>query len=146
MVTGLLTSSSTWVSNSPSWLDTGLTASAPLWDGGFAASKADASVARRNHAKAQYHQAVLLAYRDLQEAVLAQTSSDAQAALVESELKLRQQSLALTQKSREAGRSSQYEVLSEKIKVLQAQLALCDAQQAQWLSRVHFYKAIGGSL
>ena len=103
-------------------------------------------MARRDYAKAQYHQAVLMAYRDLHEAVLFQRASDAQLESVEDELLLRQRSLALTQKSHDAGRSSQYEVLSEKIKVLQAQWALSDAQQAQWLSRSRFYKAIGGNL
>jgi multidrug efflux system outer membrane protein len=146
VVTGLLTSNSSWVSGTPSWLDTGLNATAPVWDGGMAASKVEASVARRSNATAQYHQSVLQAYRDLQEAVLSQKTSDMQFNLTQSELRLREQSLRFVQKSHAAGQKNLYEVLNEKIKVLQVQLALSDAQQAQWLSRTHFYKAIGGSL
>ncbi|TDR30765.1 efflux transporter outer membrane subunit [Hydromonas duriensis] len=143
---GLLASSSAAIAGVPLWLDTGLNAAAPLFDGGLNASKVDASLARRDYAKAQYHQAVLQAYRDLQEAVLAQTSSDRYVLMVEKELASRERALQLTQKSRDAGRSSQYEVLAEQLKVLQAKLTLSDAKQAQWLSRSHFFKAIGGNL
>ncbi len=146
LIGGLLNSSSNWVTGTPTWIDVGLGASAPIWDGGLTASKIDANVARRDYAKAQYHQAVLQAYRDLYEALLVQRSSDQHLGLLQNELNSRQKSLSLTQKSHDAGRSSQYEVLSEKIKVLQVQLELSDAQQAQWLSRSRFYKAVGGSL
>jgi multidrug efflux system outer membrane protein len=143
---GLLASSSSAIAGTPLWLDSGLNAVAPLFDGGLNASKIDASLARRDYAKAQYHQAVLQAYRDLHEAVLAQTSSDRYVARVEEELASRVRVLKLTQKSHDAGRSSQYEVLDEELKVLQTKLTLSDAKQAQWLSRSHFFKAIGGNL
>lgn len=146
VIGGLLSSSSTWVSGTPSWLDTGLTSSVPFIDGGLNASKVNAGIARRDYAKAQYHQAVLQAYTDLHQAVLEQNTSDKQVTLVSNELALRKQMLTFTQKSQSLGRVSLYEVYSEKLKVLQIQMALSDAKQAQWLSRSHFYKAIGGGI
>jgi outer membrane protein TolC len=82
----------------------------------------------------------------LHQAVLEQNTSDKQVALVSNELALRKQMLTLIQKSQKLGRVSLYEVYSEKLKVLQLQMALSDAKQAQWLSRSHFYKAIGGGV
>lgn len=146
VIGGLLSSSSAWVSGTPSWLNTGLTSSVPFIDGGLNASKVNAGIARRDYAKAQYHQAVLQAYTDLHQAVLEQNTSDKQVALVSNELALRKQMLTLIQKSQKLGRVSLYEVYSEKLKVLQLQMALSDAKQAQWLSRSHFYKAIGGGV
>lgn len=146
VIGGLLSSSSAWVSGTPSWLDIGLSSNASLMDGGLNASKVNASIARRDYAKAQYHQTVLQAYSDLHQAVLEQKTSDKQVDLVTTELGLRRQILTLTQKSHQSGRVSQYEVLSEKLKVLQLQMTLCDAKQSQWLSRSHFYKAIGGGI
>jgi multidrug efflux system outer membrane protein len=146
IIGGLVSSSSTWVSGTPSWLDTGLASSVPLTDGGLNASKVNAGIARRDYAKAQYHQAVLQAYTDLYQAVLEQNTSDEQVSLVTNELALRKQMLSFTQKSQSLGRVSQYEVYLEKLKVLQLQVALSDAKQAQWLSRSHFFKAIGGGI
>jgi outer membrane protein TolC len=89
---------------------------------------------------------VLQAYTDLYQAVLEQNTSDEQVSLVTNELALRKQMLSFTQKSQSLGRVSQYEVYLEKLKVLQLQVALSDAKQAQWLSRSHFFKAIGGGI
>lgn len=145
-IVGVLSSSSTWVSGTPIWLDTGLSSGVSLIDGGLNVSKVNASIARRDYAKAQYHQAVLQAYTDLHKAVLEQKTSDKQLAYVTSELVLRKQILAFVHKSHRVGRVSQYEVQAEILKVLQLELALSDAKQAQLLSRSHFYKAIGGGV
>ncbi len=71
-------------------------------------------------------------------------TGDRQLTSSEYEVATRRKALALTQKSYEAGRSSKYEVLSEAIKVLNAELSLAGAQQNQLLARSQFYKALGG--
>jgi len=56
----------------------------------------------------------------------------------------RKKSLVLMQKSYDVGRSSKFEVLSESIKVLNAELLLADARQNQLVARSQYFKALGG--
>ncbi len=76
--------------------------------------------------------------------MLLRDTSDSQVASSEAEVATRRKSLALTQKSYDAGRSSKFEVLAESIKVLNAELSLADARQNQLLARSQYYKALGG--
>jgi multidrug efflux system outer membrane protein len=93
---------------------------------------------------AHYRYTVSVAFRDVYEAMVLRDSSDSQVASSETEVATRKKSLALTQKSYDAGRSSKFEVLGESIKVLNAELTLADARQNQLIARSRFYKALGG--
>ena len=70
--------------------------------------------------------------------------SDKELAASEYEVDMRKKSVALTEKSYVAGRSSKFEVLTETIKLYNAQLLVVDARQNQYVSRAQLYKALGG--
>ena len=57
---------------------------------------------------------------------------------------MRRKSVALTEKSYEAGRSSKFEVLTEMVKLYNTQLQVVGARRDQYVSRALLYKALGG--
>jgi multidrug efflux system outer membrane protein len=146
LVGGLLASSSALISGLPLSFEASAGAGVPIFDGGALDAQVQAAQARRERAVVQYRQTVMQAHREVHDAVLQVHSSDRHAAALLKELGLRQQALALAQRSYQAGRSSQYEVLSETVKVLQVQWAMSDTRQSQWVARSQFYKAMGGGL
>lgn len=146
LVGGLLASSSALISGLPLSFEATAGAAAPLFDAGALEAQSAAAMARRDRAVVQYRQTVMQAHREVHEVVVQHHSSDRHVLALEQELALRQQALALAQRSYEAGRTSQYEVLSETVKVLQVQWALSDARQSQWVARSQFFKAMGGGL
>jgi len=95
-------------------------------------------------AEAHFEYTVALAFRETYEAMAMRDASDRQFEAIESEVKLRKQSLELTEKSYAAGQSTKFEVLYETVKVLDAQLSLADARQSQFVARSQIYKALGG--
>jgi multidrug efflux system outer membrane protein len=146
LVGGLLASSSALISGLPLSFEASAGAGVPIFDGGALDAQVQAAQARRDRAVVQYRQTVMQAHREVHDAVLQVQGSDRHAAALLQELGLRQQALALAQRSYQAGRSSQYEVLSETVKVLQVQWAMSDTRQSQWVARSQFYKAMGGGL
>ncbi len=146
LVGGLLASSSAMISGLPLSFEATTGLGVPLFDGGSLEAQVQAAQARRERAIMQYSQTVQQAYREMHDAVLQIESSDRHAGALNQELGLRQQALSLAQRSYKAGRSSQYEVLSETVKVLQVQWTMSDTRQSQWVARSQFYKAMGGGL
>lgn len=144
LLAGLIASSSNLITGFPLFWDAAAGLSGPIYDAGLIQSKVDGAEARKERAVAQYRYAVSVAFRDTYEAMILRNTSDSQVASSEAEVATRKQSLILTQKSYDAGRSSKFEVLSESIKVLNAQLSLADARQNQLLARSQYYKALGG--
>lgn len=144
MLAGFVSSTSSLVSGMPLFFDARATLIGPIFDGGLVQSKIDASQARRDMALAHYRYTVSLAFKDAYEALILREAGDRQVLASETEVQTRRKSLALTQRSYDAGRSSKYEVLSESIKVLNAELTLADARYVQQVSRSQYYKALGG--
>ena len=144
LLAGLIASSSGVITGFPLFWDAGAALTGPIYDAGLVQSKSEGAEARREKAVAHYRYTVSLAFRDVYEAMVMRDTSDRQVASSEAEVATRKQSLTLTQKSYDAGRSSKFEVLSESIKVLNAQLALADARQTQLVARSQYYKALGG--
>ena len=144
LLAGLIASSSSLITGFPLFWDAAAGLSGPIYDAGLIQSKTEGAEARKERAVAQYRYAVSVAFRDTYEAMILRNTSDSQVASSEAEVATRKQSLILTQKSYDAGRSSKFEVLSESIKVLNAQLSLADARQNQLLARSQYYKALGG--
>lgn len=144
LLAGLLASTTNVITGLPLYWDASATLAGPIYDAGLVKSKGDSAEARRERAVAHYRYAVSVAFRDTYEALVLCESSDKQIASAESEVATRKKSLALTQKSYDAGRSSKFEVLGESIKVLNAELSLADARQNQLLARSQYYKALGG--
>jgi multidrug efflux system outer membrane protein len=144
LLAGLIASSSGLITGFPLFWDASAGLTGPIYDAGLVQSKTEGAEARRAKAVAHYRYTVSLAFRDTYEAMVLRDSSDSQVVSSEAEVATRKKSLALTQKSYDAGRSSKFEVLSESIKVLNAQLALADARQTQLTARSQYYKALGG--
>lgn len=141
---GLIATTSNVISGFPLFFDIGGDLTMPLYDAGLIQSKIDGAEARRTKAEAHFTYTVSVAFRETYEAMAMREASDRQFSTTETEVALRKKSLALTEKSYAAGQSTKFEVLSETIKVLNAQLSLADARQNQFISRSQVYKALGG--
>jgi multidrug efflux system outer membrane protein len=144
LLAGLIASTTGAITGFPLFIDASATLTGPIYDAGLVQSKSEGAEARREKAVAHYRYTVSVAFRDTYEAMVLRETSDRQVATSEAEVATRKQSLALTQKSYDAGRSSKFEVLGESIKVLNAELALADARQNQLQARSQYYKALGG--
>jgi multidrug efflux system outer membrane protein len=144
LLASVLATTSKLITGAPLFFDVGAGLSGPIFDAGYVKSKTEAAEARREAAVAYYRYAVSIAFREVYEAMIQRDAADRQVASSQSEVATRKKSLALTEKSYDAGRSSKFEVLSESIKVLNAQLRLIDAVQAQYIARAQYYKAVGG--
>lgn len=144
LLVGFLASTSNVISGIPLFFDATAGLTAPIYDAGLNQSKLDAAEARKEKALVHYRYTVTLAFRDTYEAMVLRDATDRQVVSSKYEVATRKKSLTLTEKSYEVGRSSKYEVLSEAIKVLNAEIALADAQQTQLVARSQFYKAVGG--
>jgi multidrug efflux system outer membrane protein len=144
LLAGLIASSSSAITGFPLYGDLSAGVSAPIYDAGLVQSKVDAAVARKDNAIAHYRYTLALAFRDVYSAMIDRDAGDRQVGAAIKVLNIRKQALALTEKSYVAGRSSKFEVLSETIDILNAQMALTDAQLIQLTARVEFFKAIGG--
>lgn len=144
LLAGLMTSTGSAISGMPFYWGAGADLMGPIYDGGLNDAKVDSAEARRQRAIAQYRQTVSLAFKDTYEALLLTETSDRQYTSIEQEIAARKVSLALTEKSYAAGRSSKYEVLSETIKVLNADMSLANAKLDQFIARTRYFKAVGG--
>jgi multidrug efflux system outer membrane protein len=144
LLAGLIASSSGLITGFPLFWDASAGLTGPIYDAGLVQSKTEGAEARRERAVAHYRYTVSLAFRETFEAMVLRETSDSQVASSENEVATRKKSLALMQKSYDAGRSSKFEVLSESIKVLNAELSLADARQNQLAARSQYYKALGG--
>lgn len=144
ILAGLVGSTASLISGMPLFYDARAVLSGPIYDGGLVQAGIDSAEARRTKALAHYRYTVSLAFKDAYEVLVMREAGDKQVQSSEIEVQTRRKSVSLTQKSYEVGRSSKYEVLSESIKVLNAELALADAKYAQQVSRSQYYKALGG--
>jgi outer membrane protein, multidrug efflux system len=144
LLASLLATTSKLITGAPLFFDVGAGLTGPIFDAGYVKSKTEAAEARRDAAVAYYRYAVNVAFREVYEAMIQRDAADQQVALSKSEVATRKKSLALTERSYEAGRSSKFEVLSETIKVLNAQLTWTDAAELQYIARSQYYKAVGG--
>lgn len=144
LLVGLIATSSSAISGFPLYADLTAGLSAPIYDAGLLQSKVEAAEARKEKAIAHYRYTVSVAFREVYEAMVRRESSDREVISTEKAVAIRKQSLVLAEKSYDAGRSSKFEVLSETIKVLNAQLTLTDARQNQFIASSQFYRAIGG--
>ena len=144
LLAGLIASSSGAITGFPLFWDASAALSGPIYDAGLVQSKAEGAEARRERAVAHYRYTVSLAFRETYEAMMLADTSDSQFASSSAEVATRKKSLVLMQKSYDAGRSSKFEVLSESIKVLNAELSLADARQNQLVARSQYFKALGG--
>lgn len=117
----------------------------PIFQAGRLQRAGDAANAREAQARAAYVQAVANAFRDVRQALAAQSAArDTLAAETRRAEALRQ---ALTQANTRytGGIASRLEVLDVERNLLLAELARLDAEQAQQAAVADLFKALGGS-
>lgn len=144
LLAGFVASTSSAISGMPLFWEAGAGLAGPIFDGGLTQSKVDGAEARRQKALAHYQYTVSLAFRDTYLALVLLDTSDREVKSVEEQVATRRRAVALAEKSYEAGRSAKFEVLSEQVRLLNAQLALVDAKFSQFTARSQYYKAVGG--
>ena len=116
----------------------------PIWNGGRIGFGVDAAEARRDAALAQYKQAVANAFKDVRDALAAQTAArDALAAETTRATALEKALQAANQRF-DAGIASRLDVLDVERNLLAAELARVDAERAQRAALADLFKALGG--
>lgn len=141
---GFVGSSSKAISGMPLFWDASAGLVGPIFDGGLVQSRVDAAEARKEKALAHYQYTVSAAFRDVYLALALLETTDRQVASFNEEVVTRQRAAALAERSYEAGRSSKFEVLTEQVRVLNAQLLQIEATYNQFASRGFYFKALGG--
>ncbi|MFJ3055400.1 efflux transporter outer membrane subunit [Herbaspirillum sp. NPDC087042] len=117
---------------------------APLLDGGRLRAQADATAARRDEAAYAYQKAVLVAWRDVEDALAAVRAAQAQQqAVQEQEVALRE-ALAMSRKRYRAGYSPYLEQLDAQRGLLSAQLLEVQARADRLSATVSLAQALGG--
>ena len=144
ILAGLLLTTSSAISGVPLYWDITGGLVAPLYDGGLIDSRVEGAQARRDKAEAHYRYTVSVAFRETYDAMVQRDWSDKELRAKEYEVEMRRKSVALTEKSYEAGRSSKFEVLTEMVKLYNTQLQVVGARRDQYVSRALLYKALGG--
>lgn len=143
-VLGFVTSTSKAISGMPHFWDASAGLMGPIYDGGLVQSRVDAAEARKARALAHYQYTVSAAFRDTYLALALLETTDRQVASFEEEVATRKRAAVLAERSYEAGRTSKFEVLTEQVRVLNAQVFLIDAKYYQYASRGLYFKALGG--
>lgn len=141
---GFVASSSKAISGMPLFWDASAGLVGPIFDGGLVESRVDAAEARKQKALAHYQYTVSAAFRDTYLALALLETTDRQVASFEEEVATRRRAAVLAERSYEAGRTSKFEVLTEQVRVLNAQTYLIDAKYYQYASRGLYFKALGG--
>lgn len=117
---------------------------APLFQGGALRGNLDAAVARRDQAAIAYRQAVLVAFREVEDDLAAARR------LVEQRSRLQAQRTALAEALRHAenryraGYSSYLEQLDAQRNLLAVELSLVEVETAQLTTLVALHRAVGG--
>ena len=116
----------------------------PLWNAGRIGFGVEAAEARRDQALAQYKQAVAAAFKDVRDALAAQTAArDALAAETARAVALEKALQAANQRF-DAGIASRLDVLDVERNLLIAELARIDAERALRAALADLFKALGG--
>lgn len=104
----------------------------------------DAATAAEQQLLAQYRQAIANAFREVQDALVAQQSAREVLTAEHARVEALQKGLALARLRYENGISSQLDVLDAERNLLQAQLNLAEAERAQRAAVADLFKAMGG--
>ena len=116
----------------------------PVFQGGLLLETYYAQQAFWDSTVAQYKQAILVAFREVSDALIAQQTLGYQRAALEGEVAALKQAVDLSLLRYRAGRASYFEVLEAQQLLFPAEDALAQAQRDQLLAVVDLYKALGG--
>jgi outer membrane protein, multidrug efflux system len=116
----------------------------PIWGGGRVSAGVDAANARQRQTLAQYQQAIQSAFRDVRNAIVAQTKTRAQFEVESERVKALRNSLRLARLRYQNGVANQLEVLDAERSLLGAELNRSDALRAQRAAIADLFRALGG--
>jgi multidrug efflux system outer membrane protein len=116
----------------------------PVFRAGAIGALVSGAEARRTQAEAQYVQSVQGAFRDVHDALVAQSSNDVIYAASTRRTTALQDTLRLATLRYNNGYSSYLEVLTAQRDLLQTQSTLIDVQRAHLSATVGLYRAVGG--
>lgn len=124
--------------------NTGVTVAGPLLDFGRRSSNVRGAEARREEALQTYGQTVRLAFRDVLNALSAESTSAARETAQQKHIASRSEALKLAEVRYKSGYSNYLEVLDAQRFLYQAQLQRITARRDRLISAVNIYKSLGG--
>ena len=117
----------------------------PLWAGGRIKAEIEGATAREQQALAQYQGAVQNAFREVRDALVAQTKAREQLAAEAARVKALRETLRLAKLRYDNGFAGQLDVLDAERNLLAAEQIRIDALRAQRAAIADLFKALGGS-
>lgn len=117
---------------------------APLFEGGKLRAGTETAAAQRDQAAFTYRKAALNAFREVEDALAAASSSDRQAEILKRQQKAAGEGLELAANRYRAGYSPYLEELDAQRNLFGVQLALVQAEADALTARVALYMAMGG--
>jgi len=126
------------------FLDAAADIFAPLFNAGRNQSRVDGEVARTEQALARYEQAILLAFREVEDAMVAVRTYEVEYANRLRQLQAAQNATELSWIRYDGGLTSYLEYLELQRSLFSAQLRASETLQLQLTSLVQLYKALGG--
>lgn len=119
--------------------------SIPLFTGGTLLNRERAARARVDQARASYDQTVLLALREVGDALIGVRSSKSELAAQRTQVQALRRALQLAERRYENGLSSYLEVLDTQRSLFDAEIAVAQTERQYLVSGVQLYKALGGT-
>lgn len=116
----------------------------PIWGAGRATAQANIAHARKRQALAQYEATIQNAFRDVRDAIVAQTKSREQLEVEEQRVGALRDALRLAKLRYENGVASQLDVLDTERTLLAAELSRHEALRSQRAAIADLFKALGG--
>jgi multidrug efflux system outer membrane protein len=116
----------------------------PLFGAGRIGAGVDAASARQREALARYQQSIQNAFRDVRNAIVAQTKTRAQFDAENQRVAALRETLRLAKLRYENGIANQLEILDAERTLLAAQLNRSDALRSQRAAIADLFKALGG--
>jgi outer membrane protein, multidrug efflux system len=116
----------------------------PIFEGGRILESYYAQQAFWDGTIAQYKQTVLVAFREVSDALIAQDTLATQRVALQHQVKALQESVDLALLRYHVGRATYFEVLEAEQELFPAQDALAQTQRDELLAVVDLYKALGG--
>jgi outer membrane protein, multidrug efflux system len=122
----------------------GPTVAAPLFNAQILGFQQEATEAQAQQAVAQYEQTVLVAFREVEDALVAVTTALEQVAAQEKQVRALQSALHLANLRYTGGIANYLDVLIAQRNLFDAELSLASTRRLHLVSVVQLYKALGG--
>jgi multidrug efflux system outer membrane protein len=117
---------------------------APLFNGGLLWAQRKQTIAARNEARLQYQQKVLIAFKEVADALVAKDTYMEQRAFQEQTVKSLEKAVDVSTKRYLVEKASYFEIIESQQQLYSAALSLTQTQLAQLTQVVQLYGALGG--